>query len=265
MTFKAFYKQINESFVQDFNNNKRVVLQLIQRYRDGNEAERDSTVLTPLYNIIVNGQSTDASQTIAVFGKTFVDGWKTYLSTSPWVSDGGPWAQINIGEGYTRKQTKVNYNYYISVDKDKANVVRFLKSLYKLATAINDLCNKLHAPIAFKTHRYLATFISHNDSLKVYYRDPSQRNDVQAVIQKWLADNNIQTVTRTHNHGVDLKSDGASDGISKSYGELIAIGLAKSLYDVMKRTNMKHTDDQYFEWFKKYAPDIIKNIKVAGY
>ena len=149
-----------------------------------------------------------------------------------------------------------SYNYYITIDRnDKSNVMLFLNKIKGggLDYRLQQFADTKGVAITYKTHAIFDMFLSHNDSLKVYYYDSSLKNDIESIVKKWVSANNIKITDRSHTHGVDMNG--------KSYGEIVAATVLNTLVDTIKK-HPNHTDEEYYQWLVKHFVDIIKNIKV---
>lgn len=178
--------------------------------------------------------------------------WKKYSTNSFWHSDGF-WSQRTINSNKKVKVGGITYNYYITIDRnDKDNVVRFANSIFKLDKSLKEFADKKGVSVAFKTHTELEFFLWHNDSLKVFYYNPLFKSDIESIVKKWVSDNNIKISDRSHTHGVDINGN--------SYGYIVADHILETLINTIKN-HPKHSNEEYYQWFKKHFVDIIKNIK----
>jgi hypothetical protein len=244
-TFKEF---LNESQTFDFDNSKNMILKYIQKVRK-NEKLTDAD--NPFYNIIVGNVSFTN-----LFDDDTKNKWKDYFSNKMFDTD-GVWSQRNFNQGLERKSGKDRtFNYYITVDKDKNNILLFWNKLGELDKKLQEFSNSKKTPISYKTHRLLDAFVTHNDSLKVYYYDDTLKGDIENIVKEWLKSGNIKFTERTHGHGVDIKGEGGG-----SFGQVLANVVGEQLKNLIQQHKDKYTDEQYFEWIKKYMPDIIKKVK----
>ena len=108
-------------------------------------------------------------------------------------------------------------------------------------------------PISYKTHGFLDVFLTDNDSLKVYYYDPSLKSDVENIVKQWARDNSINLGDRSHTHGIDIEDKG-------SYGIIIAQEMLNVFVDTIKK-HPNHSNEEYYQWLVKHFIDIIKSIK----
>ena len=178
--------------------------------------------------------------------------WKQYSTNPFWHSDGF-WSQRTINSNKKVKVKGITYNYYITIDRnDKDNVIRFANNIFKLDKSLKEFADKKGVSVAFKTHTNLEYFLSHNDSLKVFYYNPSFKSDIESIVKKWVSDNNIKISDRSHTHGVDINGN--------SYGNIVAGHILEMLINTIKK-HPKHSNEEYYQWLKKYFVDIIKNIK----
>lgn len=183
--------------------------------------------------------------------------WKDYFSTK-WFDTDGVWSQRNLNQSIQRKTGKYRtLNYYITIDKNKDNIKLFWNKLSDLDNRLLNLSNAKQTPISYKTHRLLDAFVTHNDSLKIYYYDETLKQDIEKIMNEWVNINKIITRNRTHIHGVDVKDGGGS------FGQILSKHIDKSLVDLIGEYGNKYTDEQYFEWIKKYLPNLINQVKVG--
>lgn len=209
----------------------------------------------PFYEIIVNKPQIGAGQKLG-FTDALAKSWKDYFSGKSFATN-GIWSQININPNLPRKNAERTYNYYITVSKNQKNIGAFIRGIPKLFEVMKKLSDEKQSPIAFKTHRLLDAFVDHNDSLKIYYYDPSLKDDIHAAVETWLNLAGVTIAPRTHTHGVDIK--GANGG---SFGELLAKQVAKQVDGVIAKYGSKYTAEQYYEWIKKNMDGIIKSVQV---
>jgi len=248
-------EKINEEQKFDFERQKPLILKFIQKIKKG---EKVTDFDNPFYKIVVGdvGGSLGSHANIG-FTKEQNNQWKQYFSSNVFDTD-GVWSQRNLNRNFPSKSGDRTYNYYITIEKDKNNILKFWSKLSDLDNKLKELSNKTQSPISYKTHRLLDAFIAHNDSLKVYYYDSNLKQDIENVVKQWLSNNGIKQGSRTHYHGVD-KPD--SSGEKKSFGQLLSYEIAKQLEDNIKK-NPNYTDEQWYDWIKKYTPDIIKRIQI---
>lgn len=246
---------ISESQTFDFERHKPMILKFIQKIRNNQQITQYDN---PFYKLIVGdvGGSVGAHSN-AGFTKEQSDQWKNYFSSNVFDTD-GVWSQRNINKNLPRKSGDRTYNYYVSITKDKNNIFKFWNKLTQLDAELSKLSNDAQIPISYKTHRLLDAFLSHNDSLKIYYYDPQLKPKIENIVKQWLNINGISQGNRTHYHGVD-KPDASGKKIS--FGQLIADELAKKLQNSIIQ-NPTFSDEQWFEWVKKYTPSIIQKIQV---
>lgn len=236
----------------DFDSNKKEILKFINKIMNG---EKVNSFDSPFYNVIVGTPKVGDSSKYGL-DDNFKKTWKDYLSTQYFDTD-GVWSQRNFNKNIPRKTgNNRTLNYYITIKKDRENIIKFLNNLSKLDKELSNLSETNKEPISYKTHRLLDAFVSHNDSLKVYYYNESLKSDIVSIVDKWLNDNNIIKSDRTHEHGVDLKDGGGS------FGQILANKIDDSLINTINTYKNKYTDQQYYEWIKKYLPEIIKKVKV---
>lgn len=208
----------------------------------------------PFYSVIA-GSPTVGDAGKAGLPKEFENNWKSYFTEKPWDTD-GVWSQFNMGGNFTRETGNGRtLNFYISVNKEKNNIINFFKNVHKLSSYLTPISKKYQTPVAFKTHRLLDSFVEHNDSLKVYYYDGKAKDEITAAVKQWLTDNNIATGKRTHEHGVDLKSGGGS------FGQILSNHVYDVFTNLIKTNGNKYTPEKYFEWLKQHTPTIISQVK----
>ena len=262
MKFKEFYKFkknksdiISESQNFDFERHKSMIMSFIQKIKSNKTlTEYDN----PFYKLIVGdvGGSVGAHRNTG-FTQEQSDQWKNYFSSNVFDTD-GVWSQRNLNKNSPRKSGDRTYNYYISIAKDKNNIIKFWSKLGQLDAAISKLSNDTRVPISYKTHRLLDAFLAHNDSLKVYYYDAQLKPQIESIVKDWLNSNGIIQGDRTHYHGVD-KPD--ASGKKLSFGQILSNQVAQQLINAIKQ-NPNVEDEKWFEWVKKYTPEIIRKIQV---
>ena len=236
----------------DIGGNKNRIISMIEKIRNGGKLDfLDHNIF---YAIVTNtgvgaagiskkmGYRDDASAT-----------WKKYFGNSKIFNTDGVWSQRNFNSDKKVKTDGKTYNYYITIDRtDKSNVVLFVNKLMELDNMLRQFSDKRGVAISYKTHAIFDMFLSHNDSLKVYYYDSSLKGDVESIVKKWVNDNNIKLSERSHTHGVD------KDG--KSYGQIVTDTVLDVLVDIIKR-HPNHSNEEYYQWLVKHFIDIIKSIK----
>jgi hypothetical protein len=52
------------------------------------------------------------------------------------------------------------------------------------------------------------------------------------------------------------------DGDKQSFGQILSKAWADQFTALIKKYENKYTDEQYYEWIKKYGPEISKNINI---
>lgn len=241
-----------ESQTFDIGRHKNQIIRTIDRIRSGGKLY--SVDHNIFYAIVTNtgvgaagiskkmGYRDDASAT-----------WKKYFGNSKIFNTDGVWSQRNFNSDKKVKTDGKTYNYYITIDRtDKSNVVLFVNKLMELDNMLRQFSDKRGVAISYKTHANFDVFLSHNDSLKVYYYDSSLKGDVESIVKKWVNDNNIKLSERSHTHGVD------KDG--KSYGQIVTDTVLNTLVDTIK-SHPNHSNEEYYQWLVKHFIDIIKSIK----
>lgn len=244
---------LNENQQFDFDSSKNEILKFINKIINKEKlGECDS----PFYKIIVGDPKVGDSER---YGFTLEEKnkWKEYFSTK-WFNTDGVWSQRSFNTNIDRKTGKNRtLNYYITIDKNKDNIMLFWNKLVDLDNRLSKLSNDKKTPISYKTHRLLDAFVTHNDSLKIYFYDETIKSEVFKTVNEWINMNKIKTSNRTHSQGVDIKDGGGS------FGQILSKHIDKSLIDLIEKNGNKYTDVQYFEWVKKYLPNLIKQVKVG--
>lgn len=237
---------INESQTFNFDKYKKEIFKFIDKIKSGeNLTEFDN----PFYSIIAG----DVKFT-NLFDNNIKNKWKEYFTSKSFITD-GVWSQRNFNKNIQRKTGENRtLNYYITIDKDENNILKFWNSLGLLDKMLSDLSNSKQEPISYKTHRLLDAFITHNDSLKIYYYNPNLKTDIENIVNSWLNKSNVKKSDRTHTFGVDVKGSG-------SYGQILSNTIGKQFIDLVKKYGDKYSNEQYYEWIKKYMPTLIQNIK----
>lgn len=186
------------------------------------------------------------------FFKSYYDSGKFYVLSQETAS---AWAQKYYNPSLRKKsEEKVAGCYYITIEKNKENINRFLVSLSDLDRRFIGLSDQKRQPLEWKILKdSLISFINHNDSLKAYYHSDSMRDDVERTVNEWCAKNGIKICPRTHSRGVDVKG--------LSFGQLLADAINSEMIEVISKNGDKFTNEQYFEWFKKW---IYTKLKVAA-
>ena len=235
----------------NFDRKKGRIMQLIKKVKNGESVFNHDN---PFYEIIRNsGEGAGIYKTMG-FKDDAPQQWKKYFTNPFFDSSARVWSQREFNPEKQVKQDGKTYNFYITVDRsDKDNVGRFVNSLMKLDNSLKQFSDQKGVAIKYKTHTLLDAFLVDNDSLKVYYYDPSLKSEIENIVKKWANDNNVKLASRSHEHGVD------KDGTS--YGIILADNVFKVFVDLIKN-NPNHTDEEYYQWLVKHFVDIIRNIKV---
>jgi hypothetical protein len=190
-----------------------------------------------------------------------VDAYKKIIQNNLEITDGGDWHQHNINSKMPRKSGKdVTYNYYVTIEKTKENIIRFGNAINKiedLNEKLTKISDKYQSPIAYKTHKYLQKLFEHNDSFKVFYYDKAMRHDIEKAVNDWFKDNNINTGNRLYKHGIDAKVDDEK----QSYGTIIAGKIAAIFNGVIEKHGSKYTAEQYYDWFTQNFENLILKVK----
>jgi len=244
--------QLNEDQVFDWNEYRSEIMKYITA-----KLSNKPSLANPFYDLITNRPKTGSAQAIGLDNQ-FAQSWKGYFSQTPFDTD-GVWSQININKQFPRKSGQnVTYNFYITVSKNRDNIAKFINSIPKLYPILKQLSDQKQTPISFKTHRLLDAFVSHNDSLKIFYYDQDLKQDIEAAVKQWLQQTGIKTGARTHMHGIDKKG---TDG--GSYGQILANVVQKKFDELIATHGSKFTPEQYFEWIHQYLPQIIQSVQIA--
>ena len=248
---------LTEAQVFDWPNAKTSIISFIKDRLSGREKDT-SRLSKKLYELITNQVvgSMGSAQSLG-FTDEEAENLRKWLSQPPFSQNNSTWAQINFNSNLPTK-TDDDYNYYVTIAKDKDNIKLFYRSYTKLFEILKKLSNEKQTPISFKTHRILNNFIKHNDSLKIYYNDPALKNDVENAVKEWLRVSGVKTAPRTHVHGVDKAGP---EGDKNSYGELLAKNLTKVYVDQIDKTGNKFTPEQYYEWIKSNFENSLRTAK----
>ena len=246
---------LSESQNFDFEKHKFLILRFIQKVKNDEKlAEHDN----PFYKLIAGdvGGSVGSYKNLG-FSQEESKQWKNYFSLNVFDTN-GVWSQRNINGNLPRKSGDRTYNYYISITKNKNNILKFWNKLGQLDVELQKLSNNTKIPISYKTHSILDAFLAHNDSLKIYYYAAHLKPQIENIVKEWLNTNGISQGDRTHYHGVD-KPD--ITGKKRSFGEILSNVVADQLIDAIKQ-NPNVEDEKWFEWIKKYTPSIIRKIQI---
>jgi len=237
----------------DFDKHRDTILRFVQNTLAGKPNNRQ---FNPFYELIVGGGQVGAANKLGIDPKMAAT-WKQYFQSKPFLGGAGePWSQVNIGDQYAKATgDDRTLNFYVTVSKDKDNIMKFFRNYHSLASYLQPISQQNQTPIKFKTHSILDSFIGHNDSFKVYYYDPKLRNQIVAAVKKWLSDSGVSTAARSHEHGVDVKSNGGS------FGQLLSNHVYDEFTKLIKTNGAKVTPEQYFDWLKKNLPVLIAQVK----
>lgn len=257
-------KLLNEAQLFKFDYYKPQIFDMIKKIRGGaslssfEQTTPDGGKSNIFYSIIVNDDDirTGAFKKIGMRDDTPKQ-WKAYFQNSNVFNPNGLpiWSQRDFNSKLKNKQDGKTYNYYITIDRsDKQNVARFANNVMKLDEMLRQYAEKTNTAISWKTHGILDAFLGHNDSLKIYYYNPSQRDEIESIVKKWVTDNNINIADRTHVHGVDIKGQG-------SYGQILSKYILEKFYETVKKYPTA-TEEQLFQAIKSQFGDVIKRMKV---
>jgi len=248
----------------NFNKSKNKIMRLIKKVKAGetihnNYKENDMgfNMDNPFYTILRNDHwgNVGIHKTMGLSDDAPNQWRKFFVSKFFGAGDLPVWSQRDFNLHKRVKKDGKTYNYYITVDtSDKYNVARFANNILKLDNSLKQLADTKDVAIRWKTHGILDEFLTDNDSLKVYYYDPSLKSDVENIVKQWARDNSINLGDRSHTHGIDIEDKG-------SYGIIIAQEMLNVFVDTIKK-HPNHSDEEYYQWIVKNFVDIIKSIKV---
>jgi hypothetical protein len=254
---------IVESQKFDIEGKKKWIIRFVDKIRKGGESDRmDRDVM---YAIVTNTGvgAAGISKNMGYKDDVAVE-WKKYFGNSSIFRTDGVWSQRDFNHDKRVKVDGKTYNYYITIDRgNKSNVMLFWNKLNELDKALREFSDKRHVAISYKTHVIFDMFLSHNDSLKIYYYDSSLKNDIESIVKKWVRDTNIKLSDRSHTHGVDKTVEIHGEEHGGSYGTIVANIVMGKFIDVIK-ANPKGTDEQFYNWIKKNLIVLIKKITVKG-
>ena len=245
--------QLSEAQTFDFASKKQTILQFINNVLANKPNNRQ---YNPFYELIVGDPKAGAANKLG-FNVEFVNGWKKYFQNPAFVGGAPePWSQFNINDQFAKATgDDRTLNFYITVDKEKNNIAKFLSNINKLPSYLKPISDQYQTPIKFKTHSLLDSFIGHNDSLKVYYYDPKVKDLVVNATKKWLNDAGIVSGSRSHEHGVDVKTGGGS------FGQILSNHVYDSFTKLIQSNGNKYTPEQYYQWLEKNLTLLIKQVQ----
>jgi len=254
---KGFVQFITESQVFPFEEYKPQIIDIISRIKSGeNISFLDRNYI---YSIVTNSTAKVGNAKKFGFTDESSKNWKTFFTSDYWNSN-GVWSQKDLNPQFKRKLgPDKTLNYYITIVKEKSNIQKFGQSLHDLTKRLYELSSKTKSPISYKTHTLLDVFVTHNDSLKVYYYDSDLKDDIERVVNEWIKSNGLKVSDRTHYHGADVKS---SSGEKESWGQILTNLVLDELEKVVKQHGNKYSDDEYFQWFKQWMPGFIKKVQI---
>lgn len=254
---KGFLKYISESQVFRFDESKPRILHIISKIKKGET--HDLLDKGAIYSLITNKNAKVGEYKKLGYSDESPKKWNDYFRSNYWNSD-GIWSQKDFNKQLPRKLgPDKTLNYYITVVKEKSNINKFGQSLMDLSKRLSELSDMKKSPISYKTHTILDVFITHNDSLKVFYYDVDLKDDIERVVNEWIKSNGIKVSDRTHTHGADVRKGG---GDKESWGQILASTVLDELEKVIKQHGNKFSDEQYYEWFKKWMPELIKKVNI---
>jgi hypothetical protein len=255
--FKELNQLITESQVFNFDEYKKQITFIISKLKKG----EDITWLDRqhIYTLITNSVSKIGDSKNIGFTLEDCKKWKDYFLSSYWNSN-GVWSQKDFNQQLARKLgPDKTLNYYVTISKERTNIINFGKSLMDLSKRLSELSTQTKSPISYKTHTILDVFVTHNDSLKVYYYDVDLKDSIEKIVNDWIKSNGLKVSDRTHYHGADVRK---GSGDKESWGQILASTVLEELEKVIKQKGNKFSDEQYYEWFKGWMPNLIKNIKI---
>ena len=250
-------KLINETQTLDFKGDKPIILNFIKSVKKG-ETGQIGLLEKTIYGIIRNsgvGKNVLNSANNINFTEENKKNWKESFKKSPFTYEGG-WSQINFNPKLEKKSGNKTFNFYLTFEKTKENLMNFTKGITNLNKKLYQFSNEKQTPISWKTHNDLDYMVKDNDSFKIYYYDADIKNEITKLVKEWLSENNIKVSTRTHEHGVD-----ADVGKGKqSYGEILSEKVVEEFIKVIKQNGDKYTDEQYYQWLATYTPKMLKQM-----
>lgn len=210
-----------------------------------------------LYKILREGQFDDFIDVFESFSKDDRERYRNAIDKNfpVWNSDTG-WVQVNINKHYPKKSGKITYNYYISIERTKENLLNYIDAIEKHASELKDELNILsdahQSPISYKTLETIGGHLGENDNFKVFYYDKDLKDDIVKIVNKWFARNKVKTAPRTHSHGFDTDI---------SYGTILSQTIAREVMKLVQTYGSKYTPEQYYEWLVKNFADMVSKIK----
>jgi len=125
----------------DYDGKKKQIISYIQSVRRNEEP----FMPVNLFYSLLRGESKIDDANKLGFTNDQKEKWKQSLKKYPWISD-GVWSQIdynpNMKQEIRNKSGKhIDYNYYITLNKDKENIIRFGSSLNDLNLRLYELSN----------------------------------------------------------------------------------------------------------------------------
>ncbi len=244
---------LNEAQKFDFTSNKQSIMTFIDNVLKNKLNNRQ---FNPFYALIVGDPKIGGASKLGLTPE-FAAVWKKYFQNPAFIGGAPePWSQYDVGDKFPKATgDDRTLNFYITVDKEKNNVAKFINNINKLPSYLKPISDQYKTPIKFKTHSLLDSFIGHNDSLKVYYYDPKAKDSVVNATKQWLSDSSIATGSRSHEHGVDVKSGGGS------FGQILSNHVYDSFTELIKNNGNKFTSEQYFTWLEQHLPALIKQVQ----
>jgi hypothetical protein len=262
-------KLLKENQVLDFNRPElhKVIQKYINLYSknsnpsittnvfDNEERLASDDLRTVVYDILRNSyQSKVNNHKLFGFTDEEFNAWRNYFKSKPFITD-GVWSQYDINTQNKNKVDGKTYNYYVTLEKSKENLLNFYRSIYKLASKLLEVSKKYNnSAISFKTTLRLDAAVTENDNLKIYFYDKNLENDVEKAFKEWTSENNIKISTRTHTKGVDVAG--------KSFGVMLSKLMSDRLVSAIQKDVDKYTPKQYADWLEKYTPTIINSILI---
>jgi hypothetical protein len=194
------------------------------------------------------------------FEKWQYDNWKKYFTSNAW-NVSGLWSQRSFNPSLPRKTGKdKTYNYYITLDKTKDNISKFLAFVPRLDRELKTLSDTEQTPISYKLHNNLDYIIGDNDTAKVYYYDPTLKSKIETIVKNWAQSNKIILSNRSHHHGVDIRFNPEDD--KSSFGQIVSEKIAELYVNTVSKFKNKYSSEKYYDWIKKHFSDLISKIEI---
>lgn len=178
----------------------------------------------------------------------------------------GGWSQF-IPDIRIKINKEQLYNYYLTIklnsQKDIKNYLKFLNELSKM---VNNWTKEENRFYTFKTFSNLDRFISHNDTLKIYFENKDDKNRIDKEVNQLMNKYNISKKQRLYDWGKDMSSDdmkllqimGIYDKMYGSYGERIAKYISNQILKLMKEQEIKDINQFFNEIYDKFDDMVIQ-------